>query len=188
MDMCDALENWENLTRDNKLEAVQDLLAHMASDYDVPVPEVRQGVPDLPDTPKDESTNAGAYDADNNVLYLNENLLNAANSSDQAMSVAGHEFAHELYASQVDDEEYDSKASEDYAQTYGDQMRDEIADYCKNPPPPQSPGAPDSGGDGDGDGDGEEEGGPGDWNLVPPNEQQQILADIMAFEEGFPHG
>ena len=152
MSMCDKLDSWEHMTPDNKLDAIQDFVAHMADDYGVPVPQVVSGVPDFPQTPEDDSQKAGAYDPDSNTLYINENLIHDPDS-DAAMHEAGHEFAHELFDENYRDENTPPGDSEAYAQEYADQMKEEMEDYCDNPPPPQSPGQPDSG--------------LGDWNLPP---------------------
>ena len=148
--MCDKRDNWEHMIPANKVDAIQDFVAHMADDYDVPVPEVVSGVPDFPNTPEDDSQKAAAYDPDTNTLYINENVIRDSDP-DQAMHEAGHEFAHELFDEYIRDENTQEGDSEDYADQYADQMQDEMEDYCDNPPPPQSPGEPDDD--------------LGDWNL-----------------------
>jgi Zn-dependent peptidase ImmA (M78 family) len=148
--MCDKIENWDHMTPDNKLDAVQDLVAHMADDYDVPVPEVVSGVPDFPETPEDDSEKAAAYDPDSNTIYINDNLINDKDPN-EALNEAAHEFGHELFDQFWRDENTQPGDSEDYADMYKDALRDELDDYCDNPPPPQSPGDPDDG--------------MGDWNL-----------------------
>ncbi len=150
--MCDKLDNWEHMIPNNKLDAIQDFVAHIADDYNVPVPEVKSGVPDFPETPEDDSQKAGAYDPNTNTLYINENLIQDPDSN-EAMHEAAHEFGHELFDQYVRDENTEEGDSEDYATYYADGLQDAMEDYCNNPPPPQSPGQPDEG--------------PGDWNLPP---------------------
>ena len=150
--MCDALDNWNHMTSDNKLEALQDLLANMANDYDVPVPEVVSGVPDFPQTPEDDSNKAAAFDPDTNTIYINENLVNAGDPK-EALDEAAHEFGHELFNENFADENTQPGESEAYADANASQLLDEMNDYCNDPPPPQSPGDPDAG--------------VGDWNLPP---------------------
>jgi Zn-dependent peptidase ImmA (M78 family) len=154
MGMCDKIDNWEHMTPDNKVDAVQDLVAHMAEDYDVPVPQVVSGIPDFPQTPEDDSQKSAAYDPETNTLYINENII-AEHDANHALDEAAHEFGHELFDQNFRDENTQPGESEDYADAYKEQLRDEIDDYCDNPPPPQSPGDPDEG--------------LGDWN-VPADE------------------
>lgn len=153
--MCDKIDNWEHMTPQNKLDAVQDLLAHMANDYDVPVPQVVSGVPDFPETPEDDSEKSAAYDRDTNTMYINEDIIRDPDP-DGALDEAAHEFGHELFDQYFRDENTQPGESDDYVDQYAEQFRDELDDYCKNPPPPQSPGQPDEG--------------LGDWNLPPDDD------------------
>lgn len=150
MPMCDKFENWNHMTDANKLDALQDAMAHMSADYDLPMPEVVNGVPDFPQTPEDDSNKAAAYDPDTNTIYINDTLIHEGSAED-AIREAAHEFAHEMFHDAWEDENTQPGESEDYADAYTEELKDEIDDYCNEPPPPQSPGTPDDG--------------PGDWNL-----------------------
>lgn len=151
MAMCDKFENWAHMSDANKLDALQDAMAHMAEDYDLPMPEVVNGVPDYPETPEDDSLKAGAYDKESNTIYINDHLLHTG-TAEEAMYELGHEFAHEMFKEAYATPDTKPGESEAYADQYAQELADEIADYCK-PKPPQSPGGDDEDDD--------------DWDLPP---------------------
>jgi hypothetical protein len=179
---CKELKNWPDLNRDERVDLLQDMLARIANDYDVPVPEIVLGPsPDNPETPENESDLPAAYDGSNNKMYFNR-LSEWTFKDDPAalLNSAGHEFAHELFDENFAGD-YDlstaegraefNKDSEDYADSYEDMLADEIDDECA-PPPPQSPGQPDipPPSDDPGDDEGDDPSKPRnrhDWDLGP---------------------
>jgi hypothetical protein len=179
---CEDLKNWGDLDRDQRADLMQDLLARIAIDYDVPVPELVLGpAPDNPETPQNEADLPAAYDAANNVMYFNRlSEWTFKDDPSELLTSAGHEFGHELF-----DETYSGNydlstpegrqelndASEQYADSYENMLADEIKDGC-DPEPPQSPGEPDIEPDDDSDdepddGDPKPPRNPRDWALGP---------------------
>ncbi len=167
MSMCDKFERWPMYSEHNKLDALQEAAARMAEDYDVPMPEVKSGVPDFAETPENDSLKSGAYDRDTNTIYINENIVNDPDHS-KALDELGHEFAHELHNEGWIDEDHPEGSSEDFADAYADDFADEMEAQC-GPKPPQSPGVQDADDD---DADEEEEGG-GDPDRPPPNRENK---------------
>jgi hypothetical protein len=144
--LCEKLKYWDALLPDERQALVQQLLDRMAADYklDKSPTLVKGAVPDIPETPEDDSLKLAAYDPDKNTMYVNHTLFMKPDSAAVFREV-GHEFAHALYndvfgASYAADPKGYRKASEEFADAYEKQFAGELGHYCKDPPPPQSPG------------------------------------------------
>jgi hypothetical protein len=170
MDACATLDDWKKFTAQNRFKATKDLVDRYTKEHGLQdVKVVNQKPPDLPDTSKDESQSAGAYDPNSRTMYLNPGLFtNEGDGStpDRAFETAGHEVVHvETRDTFPGDPWLDSdeghKALEEASDAFGDAVGKDLKAQCRRPPPPESPAAEDSIGDEDmGDEDSvEEEGG-----------------------------
>ena len=155
---CDIEKNWREMTLQERLEAIRELLVRLAADYDVPLPNVERGpAPDNPLTAIDESKAPASYDPTSNTIFINQ----TGDNFNQVLRNAGHEFAHEMFG-ELFGPVYDKNTNEEikkflddtesFAASEEEAFEGDLDDECRDRFK-QSPGKSDND--------------PGDWNMPP---------------------